>query len=535
MRWTDRAEKGTITRSSNHRASMKTRKQLLTFASLGAVIALGTCVVACASGGGCSGVCSTPPPTMGPTSPPTSPPGVGCNANPTSLTAVGEPETLMHRPVFRGTRPAYIPGLIAVKFSGTGAEAPIAQSMARIGAQVAGPRNEFGYVTYTIPPTANAVVAAASLAGTRGILEAKPISARYTEVVPDDQYFGVAPPYTGPDITPVQWDMYYTQMPAAWDISEGSPGVRIAVIDTGYDANNIDICSKVVGSAVFDLGTGNQDTSASPQDDDGHGSDVSGIAASVTNNVTRFAGVGWNVDLLEVRVFKQATTANPNPPGASSQDIAAGINWAVAHGARVINMSLGSTPGAPCDAGEQTAINNAVAANVAVVVAAGNDSSNVFGDPADCNGVVVAGASALDDTSNPAAPKEKTASYTDYNNNNTWGLVAPGSDPDAAQLTCGTAPKCDFLQWIFNAYSTTACCASSTPPNGGSHQVLIAGTSMAAPHVAGVAALMISKDAGITPAQIANILKANADDICGGCDQEGAGRLDAAKALVATP
>ncbi|MBV8172484.1 MAG: S8 family serine peptidase, partial [Candidatus Eremiobacteraeota bacterium] len=56
-----------------------------------------------------------------------------------------------------------------------------------------------------------------------------------------------------------------------------------------------------------------------------------------------------------------------------------------------------------------------------------------------------------------------------------------------------------------------------------------------APHVAGVAALMISKDPSITPASVALILESNADDICGGCDQEGAGRLNAAKALAATP
>jgi len=445
----------------------------------------------------------------------------------------------MHRPIYRGMRPAFIPGLIAVKFSGTGSEPAIAQAMARVGAQLVGQRNEFGYVTYRIPQTANPAAASASLAATRGIIEAKPIPARYLQAVPDDQFFGPAPPYTGPDTSvAVQWDMYYTQMPKAWDITEGSTSVRIAVIDTGYDANNIDICSKVMASAVYDLGTGNPDNAANAQDDDGHGSDVSGIAASVTNNATRFAGVGWNVDLLEVRVFEQPTTSNPNPPGAASPDIAAGINWAVAHGARVINMSLGAPfPPAPCDAGEQAAINNAVSSNVAVVVASGNNASNILTDPANCNGVIVVGASALDDTTNPASPQEKVAAdYSSYESNKTWGLVAPGGDPQGAQVTCGNPlPLCDFLQWIFNAYSTTACCSNSVPANAPNHETLIAGTSMAAPHVAGVAALMISIDPGISPAQINNILQANADDICGGCDQEGAGRLNAWKALLATP
>ena len=506
------------------------------FASLALVAAIGALGAACASGGGgpgCVGPCQTSTPT------PTPQQVIGCNANPTSLIAAGEPETPVRRPVFRGMRPAFIPGLIAVKFSGTGSEPAIAQAMARVSAQLVGQRNEFGYVTYRIPQTANPAAASASLAATRGIIEAKPIPARYLQAVPNDQFFGPAPPYTGPDTSiPVQWDMYYTQMPAAWNVSEGSPNVRIAVIDTGYDANNIDICSKVMASAVFDLGTGNQDNAANAQDDDGHGSDVSGIAASVTNNATRFAGVGWNVDLLEVRVFQQPTTSNPNPPGAASPDIAAGINWAVAHGARVINMSLGAPfPPVPCDAGEQTAINNAVSSNVVVVVASGNNASNILTDPANCNGVIIVGASGLDDTTNPANPQEKVAAdYSSYESNKTWGLVAPGGDPDTAQQTCGNPlPLCDYLQWIFNAYSTTGCCATSTPPNPHGHEILISGTSMAAPHVAGVAGLMISIDPGITPAQIANILQANADDICGGCDQEGAGRLNAAKALAATP
>jgi serine protease len=331
--------------------------------------------------------------------------------------------------------------------------------------------------------------------------------------------------------------MYYTQMPFAWDITEGVPSVLIAVIDTGYDANNIDLCSKVVASAVFDRGTGVQDTANTAQDDDGHGSDVSGIAASVTNNGTRFAGVGWNVGLLEVRVFPTPSAANPNPSGASSQDIASAINWAVAFRARVINLSLGGIPGIACDAGEQTAITNAVNANVAVIVASGNKGGSQLGDPANCNGVIVAGASAIDET-NPNSPTEKVASYSDHLSNNTWGLVAPGGDPTAAQDSCGVAPLCDDLQWIANAYSTTACCPNSTPPNpSGFHGVLIAGTSMAAPHVAGVAALMISKDLSITPGQIASILlnPSNNDDICTGCVLEGAGRLNALKALNATP
>jgi subtilisin family serine protease len=458
----------------------------------------------------------------------------GCNPNPT-IEAVA-PEVMPRRVGVSSARPPYVPGLLMVKFRGTGTEPEVLNTLERIRATKVSPHGIYGYFTYRIPQGSNPVVAAALLAATRGVADAEPMHALYPLVVPNDQWFGPPPPYTGPDTTHVQWDMYYTQMPSAWDIAEGSPSIHIAVIDTGYDANNIDICSKVDDSAVFDNTTGVQDTATTAQDDDGHGSDVSGIAASVTNNSTRFAGVGWNVDLFEVRVFKQPTATKPNPDGATPLDVAAAINWAVSRKADVINLSLGSPPnGEPCNAAEQAAINNAVNNNIVVVVASGNDSSNLFGDPANCSGIIVVGASALDDTTNPSTPVEVPAPYSNYNSNSSWGIVAPGGNPTAAEFTmCQTTMVCDYLQWITNAWSTTACCANSNPPDKEQHWVPIYGTSMAAPHVAGVVALMISKYGAHPPVAVATRLMSTADSICS-CFQQGAGRLNAANALAASP
>ena len=250
--------------------------------------------------------------------------------------------------------------------------------------------------------------------------------------------------------------MWLTQMPGAWDMTQGNPGVRIAIIDSGYDANNIDICSKVVNSAVFDNGSGTQDFSTSAQDDDGHGSNVSGIAASVTNNSTRYAGAGFNVNLLEVRVFKQPTAANPNPPGATSADVAAAIDWAVGAHANVINLSLGATSVGPCDPGEQAAINDAVNNKIVVVVASGNDGANTLKDPANCNGVIVVGASAVNDITNPATPTEYVPNY--LNSSATpRGAGRSGWKSERCAAELGVVPLCDFLQWMVNNYSTTAC------------------------------------------------------------------------------
>jgi subtilisin family serine protease len=483
---------------------------------------------ACTSGGGGGG---------GPKPTPTPLGLAGCNSGATSIGIAAESLTFTRRMLERGPHPKYIPGRVAVKFSGTGTEPEIGLAMTRLRATQVAPRGDSGYVVYSIPTTQRPEAAAAALVSTRGIAEAKPLEARYIQVIPNNTDFGNPPPYVGPLVTPAtQWDMYYTQMPNAWNITEGLPSVLIAVIDTGYDANNLNICQKVAGSVVFDLGSGAQDMTATAQDTIGHGSDVSGIAASSTNNGRTFAGVGWMTELLEVRVFPNATLADPNPAGASNLDVAAGINWAVAHGAKVINMSLGAL--APCDAPEGNAINAAVAANVTVVVASGNDGSSTgIASPANCPNAISVGASAINDYSNAAhmaSPTEYVASYSDFGGGGPT-LVAPGGDAQASQLTCNVGTTCDYLQWILNSYSTTACCSTSSPQNFPGAGVLITGTSMAAPHVAGVASLMYAKTPSIQPATIKMIFSDQAlgtDDICTNCAAEGNGRLNAQKALT---
>ncbi len=460
-------------------------------------------------------------------------PLVGCNSGAASIAQQSiDNEPILTRAPARGPQARFIPGKILVRFTGTGTEPAVAAALTRINAQAVGPTSPRGFAAYSIPPQSDPEVAAAAITHTQGIAEAKPILARYTEVIPNDPDFGAGPPYPTPTNTPTQWDMYYTQMPAAWGITEGSSSITIAVVDTGYDANNADVCQKVVNSAVFDLGSGSQDTNAVAQDGDGHGTNVSAIAAAVTNNSLRFPGVGWNIELLEVRVFPTPSVANPTP-GASTADIASGIDWAVTHGAKVVNLSLGAAQ--PCDTGvEGAAISNAVAHNVAVIVAAGNDGASNLSAPANCNGAIAVGASALNDAVSPAV--EKIASYSNWgsgpNNGNGLALVAPGGDPDTAQQNCKVQACVDFLQWIFNNYSTTAI-------QPGHHSVLIAGTSQATPHVSGVVALMYSIDGSLAPGIIRTVLQSNADDICFGVPacipKEGAGRLNALHTLQNTP
>jgi len=408
-------------------------------------------------------------------------------------------------------------GLLAVRLSDGHVSAEAAAILTKMGAvQVSAP-NEQGAATFSIPASLDPKVAAAQVHDATGVLAAGPVIYRHLQaILPNDPQFSGGPVQEGSDFTS-QWDMYAIQMPAAWAVTTGKATTKIAVIDTGYDLGNPDLAGKVDASVVFDLGTGVADTKLTVQDQDGHGTDVSGIAAADTNNATDVAGVGWSIHLLEARVFPYGSN-----PGASTRDIAAAINWAVAAGAKVINLSLGS--GSPDPTYEEPAVAAAIAKGVIVVAAAGNDGANSIDYPARDPGVISVGASAYcDSTKNMLSGYEYVASYSNYGP--ALSLVAPGGDPDTAQTKCTTVSCVDFLQWIDNLDSLQGPFKEQVG--------LFAGTSQASPHVAGAAALMASKDPSLTPTQALSFLTSSADKI--GDPHEGAGRLNVFNALNATP
>jgi len=362
-----------------------------------------------------------------------------------------------------------------------------------------------------------------------------------------------------------QWDMFRISMGPAWGITQGSTSVPIAVIDTGYDVNNADLASKVTRAQVYYTGKGTIVATPQYEDTDGHGTNVSGIAAAVTNNGEGFAGVGWQTSLLEYKIFADEdhnsipcvyenvpTLPQPDPYdcSASSTDEAAAIADAEAHGAKVINLSLGSL-GSP-DVTEYTAIESAIAQGIVVVAAAGNDaSSNGIEYPGGYRGVISVGASAIHGDSctngvtsatNPcdtSSGVESLASYSDYGPTadaptnptmvNQPTLVAPGGDPN------GNADS-DGLHWIFNLYSkgVTApglqCNPSST---GGVCASYFAGTSQATPHVAGAVALIRTIAPSLTPAQILALFQNTSNEDNLNVPGQGAGRLSVLKVLQA--
>jgi len=242
-------------------------------------------------------------------------------------------------------------------------------------------------------------------------------------------------------------------------------------------------------------------------------------------------------------------------------------------GANVISMSLGggggtgnsgcTGNGVDADSAEGAAIAYAIRNNVIVVAAAGNSAGDGVGvsAPGCDSGVIAVGATSLDDgTANgtgtfggtSSAPVEYVASYSQYaspgtaiNSSSAWGIVAPGGDPS------GDTDE-DDLHWIENIWTTTPYESSASDqnflgecgpdyPNGASTtgtvdcRTLIAGTSMATPHVAGAVALILSvSNAYSTPALMKGLLCSTADKLTtsGSTQNQGCGRLNVYRAMA---
>jgi subtilisin family serine protease len=237
--------------------------------------------------------------------------------------------------------------------------------------------------------------------------------------------------------------------------------IIVAIVDTGVDPH-ADLATQLLAGTSF--------VSAEPSTDDlnGHGTFCAGLVAATTGNATGMAGAFFDpakVRILPVKVLDSGGS------GATS-DLAAGVAWAVDHGARVINLSIQSSQGS--DAMEN-AVNDARSAGVLVVAAAGNDSGQTS-YPAYYSQVL--SVASLDHNDNLAF----------YSNRGKIELSAPGGDFAVSGCLCQTAPVsgCPFEIWSLTAVTAAACPSPSYEAG--------AGTSFAAPLVCAAAALLFSQD-----------------------------------------
>jgi subtilisin family serine protease len=407
-----------------------------------------------------------------------------------------------------------------------------------------------------------------------------------TPYFPNDPYFrgfSINAPLYESAAVPGQWDKHVERLEDAFAYSQmgngsgivnasalGSSNIKIAIIDTGEDTTHPELASKIVYTKCFISDPNNvQSSSNFETDPQGHGTDVAGIAAADSNNALGFSGSGGNAVIYGYRVFPTpddnctSDTTTDDQCAASTTDIASAIVDATAQHVNVISMSLGGgggsanaacTNGQDPDPNEAAAVANAIAAGIVIVASSGNDGGSPIAAPACDTGVIAAGATSIADgqpngfgnsNGSSSAPNEYVASYSDYdttgttvNSPNAWGIVAPGGDPVSDNDQ-------DDLHWVLNIWTNTpfdsnfsadgTSTCETTDYNSVSNQVdcqvFIAGTSMAAPNVAGAAALILSVNSSYQSASaMKTLLCETADDIQD--SHEGCGRLDIYRAMA---
>lgn len=277
----------------------------------------------------------------------------------------------------------------------------------------------------------------------------------------------------------------------AWQITRGSADIKIAVVDTGADLGHPDLRSQIVGSTNV-IGWRGKLGLASAKDDNGHGTHCAGVAAAATN-AEGVSGMAPGCKLLIAKAL------GADGAGATS-DIVRGIRWAASAGADVISLSVG---GEDDSAAMRDAVKDAIASGIVVVAAMGNEGKTLKNYPAAYPGVIAVGATNSQDK------------VSAFSTRGSWiSVSAPGAN------ILSTTPTYKVFM--------------SKTDNGalGATYGQLSGTSMATPLVAGVAALIKSKNPRWTPAQVKKAIERSAVKLTPAFNtSSGHGRVDAAAAL----
>ncbi|MEB3196972.1 MAG: S8 family peptidase [Candidatus Sericytochromatia bacterium] len=280
--------------------------------------------------------------------------------------------------------------------------------------------------------------------------------------------------------------------PAAWRISRGRAEVRIAVVDTGIDETHPALRGQIAGTwrasgtlAKFGLG--------SARDDNGHGTHCAGIA--VANGTDGAAtGVAPGCRVLAIKALDRHGAG-------STSDIVRGIRWALAHEAKVLSLSVG---GVEQSQALTAAVSDALRAGVVVVAAMGNEGKEVKNFPAALAGVIAVGA--VNHADQPAS----------FSTRGSWiSVCAPGVG------IWSTSPTYPVTLGRENSHFRLG-------------EGKLSGTSMATPMVAGLAALMLSANPNLSPAQVKVSIERHAHGLGAGFSpRTGYGRVDLSASLAA--
>jgi Subtilase family/Putative Ig domain len=358
-----------------------------------------------------------------------------------------------------------------------------------------------GVFVVELPPGADVERAVAEYAASSAVEWAEPDRLVRADLTPGDPLY------------PQQWGPVLIGAPLAWDVASGA-GTVIAIVDTSVDAGHADLAAnlwsnpgEIAGNGIDDDGNGFVDDlvgwdfvagDATPEDRHGHGTHVAGIAAATAGNATGIAGIAFDARVMAVKGL------GDDGYGWVS-DLAAAMVYAAENGADVINDSWG---GSGIDQVLVDAVGVARALGVVVVAAAGNEASSTdTREPAGIPGVIAVGASSQSDA---------IAGFSNFGD--ALSVAAPGVS--VLSLRAANATGLGSAGIVQPGYQ------------------LLSGTSMAAPHVAGLAAVVLSQAPALGPDQVRWQLELNADQPgYPGYEGEawnpyfGWGRIDAARAF----
>ena len=396
-------------------------------------------------------------------------------------------------------RPEYVSGEIIVKFKDVATENQIESMSSRYETSVLYTSPYAGFKRIKIPPD-KTVTEMVELYGENPLVEyAEPNHIAYAHWTPNDPLYSF------------QWHFPQINMPSAWDVEQGGdPGVVVAVVDTGVAYEDYGVYQQApdLAGTSFVAGYDFVNNDSHPNDDEGHGTHVTGTIAQTTNNSLGVAGVAFNCSIMPVKVL--------GADGSGTyQQIADGVYWAVNNGVEVINASLG---GSSSSSTMYDAARYAYDRGVVFVASTGNDNSAFLSYPAAYDEVIAVGAVDIN---------EERAPYSNYGIG--MELVAPGGNTSEDENGDGYADG--VLQQTF----------SGGDPTNWAYWFW-QGTSMAAPHVTGLIALILSgwsasgiENSGTSRIRnIRDILHSTAEDLgAPGYDTVyGYGLIDAAAALV---
>ena len=331
---------------------------------------------------------------------------------------------------------------------------------------------------------------------------------------PNDPGLGGQEP-GAPGGTPLQWWLSRQGFPSAWDVATGQ-GARVGVIDSGIDAGHPELAGKIASAAELGTSTG------TGRDEDGHGTHVSGLACAATDDGRGVAGAGWGCRIVLVKA-----------PLLRDEDIADGIRIATDRGAQAINMSFGGGPGT---AVLSQAIDYAVSRNVVLVAAASNNPDTVQGAPASelqpgnapdigaGRGLVVTGADFSDRNAATGQGTEiSVAAYGFYDG------IAPYVGP-VGLLSTYPGNTTERETGVPLESSPCGCRAGI---GGDSRYARLEGTSMSAPQVTALAAMIGQLNPSLRLEEKLRIIKATARGGGNWEPQLGFGIVDAGRAVGA--